>query len=70
MSGYWFVQPYRPGARVQAEQPCADCSEVVAKVREFRRANTDPRTKLRVYVPSNATDDERRKIAQLGVEPV
>ncbi len=70
MAQYWVVQPFRPGAKVQLEQRCADFGDVVAKVRKFRRANTDPRTKMRVYVPSHATEVERRKISKLGVEAV
>jgi hypothetical protein len=68
MAGYWFVQPYRPGGKVQPEQRCANYSEVVARVRKFRSTKTDPNTRLRVYVPNHATDDERREIAELGVE--
>jgi len=29
---YWSVQPYRPGARVQAERRCADFGEVIASL--------------------------------------
>jgi hypothetical protein len=64
------MQPFRPGSKVQAEQRCADFGDVVARVRSFRSANTDPRTKLRVYVPSHASDGERRKIVELDVEAV
>jgi hypothetical protein len=70
MAAYWFVQPFRPGGKVQAEQRCGDFGDVVARVREFRSANTDPRTKLRVYVPNHATDAERREIVELGVEAI
>ena len=70
MAVYWFVQPFRPGRKVQPEQRCADFGDVVARVRKFRSANTDPRTKLRVYVPSHATDVERRKIVELGAEAI
>jgi hypothetical protein len=70
MARHWLVQPFRPGSKVQAEQRCADFGDVVATVRKFRRANADPRTRLRVYVPSHATDIERRKIVKLGVEAI
>jgi hypothetical protein len=66
----WLVQPFRPGSSVQAEQCCINFGDVVARVRKFRRANTDSRTKLRVYVPSHATEAERREVVTLGVEAV
>jgi hypothetical protein len=43
---------------------------VVARVRKFRSTNTNPNVKLRVHVPTHATDDERREIAALGVESI
>jgi hypothetical protein len=52
MAGYWFLQPYRLGARVRPDQRCADFGEVLARMRRFRSANTDPENRLRVYVPS------------------
>lgn len=69
-AGYWFVQPYRVGGGVEAEQLCADCREVVAKIKTFRGTNTDPDTRLRVHVPSYATDDERQQIRELNVESI
>jgi hypothetical protein len=54
-AGYWFVQPYRIGGNAEAEQPCVNCEEVVAKVEAFKRTNTDPHIRLRVHVPSHAT---------------
>jgi hypothetical protein len=65
---YWTVQPYRPGARVQAERRCADFGEVIAKIRKFRSTNADPESRVRVYVPAHAPDRERREIEKLGVE--
>jgi hypothetical protein len=70
MARYWLVQPFRPGAKVHPEQRCTDFGDVMARVRKFRRANADPRTRLRAYVPSHATDIERRKIVKLGVEAI
>lgn len=70
MAGYWLVQPYRPGARVRPHQRCADFGEVIARVRRFRTTNTDPENRLRVYVPSHATEDERRRTVKLGVEAI
>jgi hypothetical protein len=70
MARYWVVQPFRPGSKVQAEQRCADFGDVIAVIRRFRSANTDPLTKLRVYVPSHATDAERHRIVELGVEAI
>jgi hypothetical protein len=69
-AGYWFVQPYRVGGKVETEQPCTDCREVVAKVKTFRDTNTDPNARLRVHLPSHATDDERQQIRELGVESI
>jgi hypothetical protein len=69
-AGYWFVQPYRVGGEVEAEQPCADCQEVVAKIKNFRDTNKDPNASLRVHVPSHATNDERQQIQELGVESI
>ena len=66
-AGYWFVQPYRIGGNVETEQPCATCEAVVAKVKAFRESNTDANLKLRVHVPSHATDEERRTIQELRV---
>ena len=70
MARYWIVQPFRPGSKVQAEQRCADLDDVVRTVRSFRRTNADPCTNLRVYLPSGATDADRRKIVELGVEAI
>ena len=67
-AGYWFVQPYHVGGKVEAEQRCASCEEVVMKVRTFRNTNTDANIQLRVHVPSHATNDERQQIDALGVE--
>ncbi len=69
MAGRWFVQPYH-GGKVEAERPCTGCGEVVARVRKFLSTNTNPNVKLRVHVPTHATDDERREIAELGVESI
>ena len=57
-AGYWFVQPHRRGGQIEAEQPCANCEEVVARVKAFRNANADPNMKLRVHVPAHATNNE------------
>jgi hypothetical protein len=65
---YWFIQPYRPGGRVQPERRCADFGEVIAKIRRFRNINTDPKSRLRVYAPAHAPDRERRELEVLGVE--
>jgi hypothetical protein len=69
MAGRWFVQPYH-GGKVEAERPCTGCGEVVARVKKFLSTNTNPNVKLRVHVPTHATDDERREIAELGVESI
>ena len=69
-AGYWFVQPYRVSGVVEAEQRCADCGEVVQKIEQFKSTNTDPNARLRVHVPSQATDDERHRIRALGVEEI
>ncbi len=69
-AGYWFVQRYRVAGEIEAEQPCTDCEEVIAKVETFRNANADSNLKLRVHVPSFATDEERGRIGDLGVEPI
>jgi hypothetical protein len=69
-AGYWFVQPYRIGGKVETEQPCADCEETAAKVEAFKSMNTDPARELRVHVPAQATDDESDRIRALRVEPI
>jgi hypothetical protein len=63
--GDWFVQPYVVGGKPEPENRCVDCAEVVAKVREFRRTNSDPKRELRIHVPSHATPDERAQIQEL-----
>ena len=70
MALYWTVQPYRPGARVQSERRCADFGEVITRIRKFSTTNTDPQSRLRVYVPAHAPDRERREIVKLGVEVI
>ena len=67
---YWTIQPYRPGARVQPERRCADFGEVIASLRKFRKTNTDPTSRLRVYVPAHAPDRERHEIVEQGVEVI
>src|ERR1700720_3676466 len=69
-AGYWFVQPYHVGGKVDAEQPCADCGEAVAKVKAFKSTKMNPNLKLRVNVPAYASDDECRQIQELGVESI
>ena len=69
-AGYWFVQPYRPGGAVEAEQRCADCGEVITRVEHIKPTNTDPNVRLRVHVTSHATEEERDRIKPLGVEPI
>ena len=63
---YWFVQLYVVGGKPEPEQPCASCAEVVAKVMAFRASDRDPGLRLRVKVPSYATDAERREIIALS----
>ena len=67
-AGYWFVQPYHVGGNVEAEQRCANCEEVVSKIKTYRSTNTNPDIELRVHVSSHATDDERQQIQLLGVK--
>jgi len=67
---HWTVQAYRPGARVQPPRRCADFGEVIAKIQMFRTSNTDPDSRLRVYVPAHAPDRERREIVELGIEVI
>ena len=68
MALYWTVQPYRPGARVQPERRYAGFGDVIAKIRKFQSTNTDPKNRLRVYVPAHAPERELREIVKLGVE--
>jgi hypothetical protein len=69
-AGYWFVQPDAPGGAMEPEQHCADCAEVVAKVKAFRVAQRDSKMKVRVHVPSHAIDAERQEIKALEVDEV
>ena len=46
------------GGQIEAEQPCANCEEVVARVKAFRNANADPNMKLRGHFPAHATNNE------------
>jgi hypothetical protein len=57
-AGYSFVQPHRRGGQIEAEQPCANCEEVVARVKAFKNANADPNMKLRGHFPAHATNNE------------
>jgi hypothetical protein len=67
-AGYWFVQPYRVGGSIEAEQRCADCAEMIVRIEQFKSTNTDPNIRLRVHVPSQAADEERARVSALGEE--
>ncbi len=66
--GYWFVQEYQIDGEAGPEQHCADCGEAIAKARVFKAKNADPKMKMRLHVPSHATDEERRQIEELGLD--
>jgi hypothetical protein len=66
--GYWFVQEYRYGGEAGLEKRCANCDGAIAMAQAFKAKSTDPKMRMRVHVPSHATDDERRQIAELGVD--
>jgi hypothetical protein len=67
---YWFVQDFHSTGRVGPEQRCTGCADAIAKIRAFSKENTDPGLILRVYVPPQATAEERRQIHEIGVSVI
>ena len=63
-----LFSPIDPAEGFNPEWRCADFGEVIAKIRKFRTTNTDPKRRIRVYVPAHAPDRERREIEKLGIE--
>lgn len=69
-AGYWFVQPFKELVSTGDEIRCDSCDDVIGKVKQFRRTQSDPKASLRVHVPSHATREERARIDALGVKSI
>jgi hypothetical protein len=67
---YWVVQDFHSDGRVGRERRCSNCTKAIATIRILSAANTEPGLLLKVRVPPDASEEDRRRIHEIGVEVI